>query len=265
MSNTSTTMVELKKTSSRATSAVSQRQLINTCAASIASLLMLQKSVVAFAPSATTGFVTSTPEHYNRFINRGTRRHINIYQPTPKSLVSRSAVIQSYRIEDDPNVSTSDAFSFLPSRLSSIERLETPSDFKSVVMDEQDSLVVVRFSADTCPSCRSTSHLFRKWSRDNETPSNDRKLLEVKVVEMPLNKATSAFMQDKLRVDQLPYCHLYHPQMGLVEEQLVMNKIDFRDFVDVVEKWAAGLVTADYDSCILCSKDELIDDCQEFC
>ena len=256
--------VELKDTSSsRETLAVSQRKLLNVCFASFVSLSMFQQTVVAFSPLTSTGFVTSTHKHHNRLINRSSR-HINICRQTPISLVSRSAVIQSYRVEDDPDVSSSDAFSFLPSRLSSIERLETPSEFKSVVMDEQDSLVVVRFSADTCPSCRSTSHLFRKWSRDNETPSNDGKL-EVKVVEMPLNKATSAFMQDKLRVDQLPYCHLYHPKMGLVEEQLVMNKIDFRVFVDVVEKWAAGLATADYDSCILCSKDELIDDCQEFC
>lgn len=181
----------------------------------------------------------------------------------------RSAVIQSYRVEDDPNVSTSDAFSFLPSRLSSIQRIESPLDFKSTVLDEKESLVVVRFSADACPTCRATSPLFRRWSRDNEHDDDDsissHDKLEIKIVEMPLNKATSAFIQDKLHVEQIPYCHLYHPQMGLVEEQLVMNKVDFRDFVECVDKWAAGDVSAEYDSCILCSKDELIEDCQEFC
>jgi len=178
--------------------------------------------------------------------------------------------MQSYRVEDDPNISN--AFSFLPSRLSSIERIDTPSQFKSIVIDEQISLIVVRFYADACPSCKATSALFRRWSRDMKrhcepdsltVSNNDR--LNIKIVEMPLNKATSSFLQNKLHIDQIPYCHLYHPQMGLVEEQLVINKVDFRDFRHVVHKWAARLTNVEYDTSILCSKDDLIEDCEEFC
>jgi thiol-disulfide isomerase/thioredoxin len=288
-------MVESSKASSTATTAMPQRKLFNICVASIASLSSSHHSVTAFSPLVSTttssssfaktgkgthqlrhtaAFLSTTPKRRSSLCVRG---NLYVNNSHISSLVLRSAVIQSYRVEDDPNVShqkvdSLDALSFLPSRLSTIERLENPSRFKSVVMDEQDSLIVVRFSADSCPSCKATGPLFRRWSRDVQTmatansvtASQDTKM-HIKIVEMPLNKATSSFMQDKLHVESLPYCHLYHPKLGLVEEQLVMNKVDFNDFVGVVDKWAAGLVTPDYDSCILCSKDELIEDCQEFC
>lgn len=279
-------MVDLRKSSLAPTAVVSPRKVLNICLASITSLSVSQNSAAAFAPlvsTSTSSAVQKSCSHHtsafvantsakctSRLATRGNLL-INNSKQRPTSLVPRSAVIQSYRVEDDQNVSTSDAFSFLPSRISSIQRLESPSDFKSSVLDEKDSLVVVRFSADACPSCRATTPLFRRWSRDKEHQSDDapsstnRDKLEIKIVEMPLNKATSTFIQDNLNVEQLPYCHLYHPKMGLVEEQLVMNKVDFNSFVECVDKWASGDVTADYDSCILCSKDELIEDCQEWC
>ena len=263
-------MIEIQTSSAKTSFVSSRRKLLIILAASIAS--SYQNTVAAFSPrlSRTSSFSPpTTHSHLTSFTSAalfvGPKRNKRRY------LALRLSVIQSYRVEDDPNVSTSNAFSFLPSRLSRIQRLETPSQFKSAVMDEQDSLVVVRFSSDTCPSCRATIPLFRKWSRDNQDPSCDlldasnNETIEVKIVEMMLNKATSTFIQDKLHVDQIPYCHLYHPRAGLIEEQVVMNKVDFRDFVSVVDQWAAGLNIADYDSCVLCSKDELIDDCQEFC
>ena len=214
-----------------------------------------KRNTLAFVPSTSGGslFVGSSKQ-------------------TSASIISRSAVIQSYRLEDElHHKAQADAFSLLPARLSSsIKRIENPAQFQSTVTDEKDALVVVRFYAEACPSCKSTSPLFRKWSRDIETcntaaDSTGKAVQDIKIVEMPLNKATSAFMQDTLNVDQIPYCHLYHPKLGLVEEQLVMNKVEFREFAGVVDKWARGLGTAEYDNCVLCSLDELIEDCEEFC
>eukprot|EP00956_Cyclotella_meneghiniana_P025893 scaffold54941_cov72-Cyclotella_meneghiniana.AAC.3 len=259
-------MIELQTSSAQRSSVSSRRKLLVLCAASIA--LSHQNTIAAFSPSV-SGTCSFAPSATFSHETSSTAFYIGPKRNKRRYLALRSSVIQSYRIEDDPNVSSSNAFSFLPSRLSLVQRLETPSQFKSAVMDEHDSLVVVRFSADTCPSCRATIPLFRKWARDNQDATSGlldaSNTFEVKIVEMILNKATSAFIQDKLHVDQIPYCHLYHPQAGLIEEQVVMNKVDFRDFVDVVDKWAAGLNIADYDSCVLCSKDELIDDCEEFC
>jgi len=154
----------------------------------------------------------------------------------------------------------SDALSFLPSRLSTIQRMDDPSQFQAQVLQDKNSLVVVRFYAEVCPSCRATGPLFRKWSRDMEGkdgqstadasmwPSQSQQdALSIKILEMPLNKKTSSFLKDEIHVDRLPYCHLYHPQFGLVEEQLVMNRIEFKEFVNVVDCWSIGGCEADMD------------------
>ena len=216
------------------------------------------------------------------------------FAPTPatrKSTVApQSAVIQRYRVEDESsNVSQpqhqSNAYSFLPSRLSSIERVNKPSQFQAQVLEEKDSLVVVRFYAEVCPSCKATRPLFTKWFRDLEKNDNQSHIsadvsmkgsqqdpLPIKILEMPLNKATSTFLKDELQIDQLPYCHLYHPKFGMVEEQLVLSKVDFREFVDVVDGWSIGGCEAELET--LCNFDQEEekefgsqgnDDCEEFC
>lgn len=275
------------------TSRCNQRRLLNLYVMSLGSISASLHSVTAFAPVASTTTTSSSFADLNTvrgstatFVaakstsqprcqitkGKGGALFVNQFNRAPASLVLRSAVIQSYRVEDEfhPKVQESDAFSLLPARLSSIKRIEIPSQFQSLVLGESHALVVVRFYADACPSCRATTPLFRRWSRDNEALNPDsmaasNNQLAIKIVEMQLNKKTSSFVQEKLGVDQLPYCHLYHPQLGLVEEQLVMNKFEFREFVTVVEQWARGLATAQLDNCVICSKEELMEDCEEFC
>mmetsp|Transcript_23181 Transcript_23181/g.39616 ORF Transcript_23181/g.39616 Transcript_23181/m.39616 type:complete len:256 (+) Transcript_23181:108-875(+) len=208
-----------------------------------------------------------------------------------RTLAPRSAVIQRYRVEEDSsNASQSRAisnpYSFLPSRLSSIECLNEPSKFQTHVLDEEDSLVVVRFYSEVCPSCKATRPLFTKWSRDlesNANPSNsignggilgsEEEPLPIKIVEMPLNRANSSFLKNQLRVNQLPYCHLYHPKFGMVEEQVVLNKDAFKEFVNVVDCWSKGGCEADLEhlSNNVDQTDDILfesyedGDCIEFC
>lgn len=190
------------------------------------------------------------------------------FAPTMRhpSEASRVGVVRRYRVEgedtsDMPNrrqPQEQSAHSFLPSRLSNIELVSQPSQFQTQVLEEKDALVVVRFYAQTCPSCRSTRPFFSKWSRDLEsielesTDINNKSVeiakkrgsqydpLPIKIIEMPLNKDTSTFIKDELQVEQLPYCHLYHPDFGMVEEQLVLNRQEFDDFVGTVECWSKG-------------------------
>ena len=180
----------------------------NHCAASFLTALVILSS-------ATTGAFAFTPLH--------TSSQLPITS-------SRSAtVVQRYRVENDipqpddhrkkfntseisQQQSNKDVFSLLPDRMSSVQRLATPSEFQTqVVDDETESLVVVRFYADTCPSCRATRSVFRKWSRAISSSSSDsdssESTMPIKVLEMPLTKATSTFLQDELQVDQIPYCH----------------------------------------------------------
>lgn len=244
-------------------------------------------AALLLSPSATSAFARTTPT-------------------TKSSLVSRSAVIQRYRVDNNepsdlsqPKQQQSDVFSLLPSRVSSIQRMNDPSQFQAQVLEEENSLVVVRFFAEVCPSCRATGPLFRKWSRDvegNDYQSNmdvdsnewssQQDPLSIKILEMPLNQKTSSFLKNEIHVDRLPYCHLYHPQFGLVEEQLVMNKVEFKEFVNVVDCWSIGGCDADLDSSFLSdwNKNEEIDmsvvladkspaalatsqdeDCEDFC
>ena len=211
--------------------------------------------------SASTGAFAFTPIH--------------IRSQSP--ITSRSAtVVQRYRVENDipqpdhnrKRLSTSesspqqakDVFSLLPERVS-VQRLTTPSEFQRQVVDERESLVVVRFYAETCPSCRATSSIFRKWSRgivqDTDSDSADV-TMPIKVLEMPLTKATSSFLQDELQVEQIPYCHLYHPDYGLIEEQLVMNRSDLKDFCHSVDTWSRG-------GCDFDLEGDEAGNCQEFC
>lgn len=180
------------------------------------------------------------------------------------SITSRSAttVVQRYRVENDfqPEDRHRKTQPTEDDNVFSLLRLDTPQEFQSHVADETDSLVVVRFYADSCPSCRATSSVFRKWSRDmgcvNGLVSSSESNIPIKIVEMPLTKATSSFLQDELQVDQIPYCHLYHPEYGLIEEQLVLNRSDLHDFCKTVETWSKG-------GCDFDLKGD--NDCQEFC
>ncbi|KAL9184446.1 hypothetical protein ACHAXT_002532 [Thalassiosira profunda] len=167
------------------------------------------------------------------------------------NIALRSTVVQRYRIDNNSSDAAqtdqeSDAFSFLPSRLSSIERMDTPSQFEKQVLKERISLTVVRFYSEVCPSCKATRPFFRKWARDIETgdlgtsgPQEDVPL-PIKVVEMPLNRDTSSYLREELSVDKLPYCHLYHPEFGLVDEEVILNKSEFDDFVHRVDSWQNG-------------------------
>lgn len=201
----------------------------------------------------------------------------SMHTRSSSSITSRSAtVVQRYRVENDfsqpdhnrkglkiaessPQQSK-DVFSLLPERVS-VQRLTSPSEFQRQVVDERESLVVVRFYAETCPSCRATSSIFRKWSRGIARGSNTDSAevsMSIKVLEMPLTKATSSFLQDELEIEKIPYCHLYHPDYGLIEEQLVMNRSDLKDFCQSVDVWSRGGYDFDLEG------DE-VSNCQEFC
>lgn len=214
--------------------------------------------------SATTGAFAFTPMHTSF--------------PSPITSSRSATVVQRYRVENDipqpddhrkkfntseisQQQSNKDVFSLLPDRMSSVQRLATPSEFHTQVVDETESLVVVRFYADTCPSCRATSSVFRKWSRaissSSDSDSSDS-TMPIKVLEMPLTKATSKFLQDELQVDQIPYCHLYHPDYGLIEEQLVMNRADLKEFCNTVDVWSRG-------GCDFDLEGDDAGNCEEFC
>lgn len=111
--------------------------------------------------------------------------------------------------------------------------VSTLQDYKRVVADERDQLVVVLFYAPWCRACKATQPLFRKLARDYQAPS-----MGVKFVRVPLTR-TNGFLHDGLGVPSLPYAHIYHPTAGLVEERKI-NKHVFEDFRGVLQDYVSG-------------------------
>uniref|UniRef100_A0A7R9VUF0 Thioredoxin domain-containing protein n=1 Tax=Pseudictyota dubia TaxID=2749911 RepID=A0A7R9VUF0_9STRA len=115
-------------------------------------------------------------------------------------------------------------------RKPTIEHVETIQEYKTVVADENDRIVIVRFFAPWCKACRAAAPFFRKMAGDFSP--------DVKFVELPLTK-DNAYLHEGLGVPSVPFAHIYHPDVGLVEE-MKMNKKDFPAVQKVLEDYLAG-------------------------
>eukprot|EP00980_Cylindrotheca_fusiformis_P006665 scaffold1391_cov123-Cylindrotheca_fusiformis.AAC.3 len=93
----------------------------------------------------------------------------------------------------------------LPPNVCSVETLQ---EYKRVVGDEASKLVCVRFYAPWCKACRAVQPLF--YHMANKFPN-------VVFVDVPVTDKNVNLHQG-LEVPSLPYCHIYHPTGGLVEE-----------------------------------------------
>lgn len=113
---------------------------------------------------------------------------------------------------------------------SAVQLVDTLEDYKRVVVDERDHIVVVRFFAPWCKSCKAAMPFFKKMAWDH-TPN-------VKFVEVPLTKET-AYIHEGLGVPSVPFGHIYHPEVGLVEERKINKKV-FREFREALEDYVRG-------------------------
>ena len=109
--------------------------------------------------------------------------------------------------------------------------VDTLEDYKRVVVDERDSIVVVRFHAPWCKSCKSAFPLFRQMA-------SDYRGRPVKFVEVPLTRET-AYIHEGLGVPSVPFGHIYHPDAGLVEEGKI-NRRDFGEFRLALDCYVRG-------------------------
>lgn len=128
---------------------------------------------------------------------------------------------------------------FLPNILKRKQRSSNPKihmvdniqDYKTIVADEKEQLVVVRFFAHWCQSCRATKPHFHKLVQSYSEES-------VKFVQVPLTKET-AYLQQGLDVPSVPFAHIYHPEAGLVEEMKV-SKPHFSEFRKKLNSYVVG-------------------------
>jgi len=102
-------------------------------------------------------------------------------------------------------------------------------DYKTVVADEMDKIVVVRFYASFCRACHAIQGQFYRAGRTYP---------DVKFVQVPVT-ADNAALHQGLGVATLPYGHIYHPTAGLVEE-LRINKRRWSDFDKILQSYNDG-------------------------
>jgi thiol-disulfide isomerase/thioredoxin len=148
--------------------------------------------------------------------------------------------------EEDEDDWIPSAGGFIPNIKSIIlKRSATPSTitevidiqaYKDVVVEEPEQLVCVRFYAPWCRACRAVEHSFRRLPRDYPG---------VKFVEVPLTKE-NAYLHKGLGVPSLPFSHIYHPDVGLVEERKI-NKNVFGEFKNVLKTYVEGNCPVSYD------------------
>lgn len=113
-----------------------------------------------------------------------------------------------------------------------VQMVDTIEEYKRVVVDEQDKLVVVRFFAPWCKSCKAAHPLFKKMMSEHAASG------AVKFVEVPLTRDT-AYIHEGLGVPSVPFGHIYHPQAGLVEEMKI-NKRVVKEFWSALDTYVAG-------------------------
>lgn len=98
-----------------------------------------------------------------------------------------------------------------------IPNLQTAStlmEYKNLVGDETSRMVVVRFYATWCKSCRAVAPLFYRLARQHP----NIQFVDVAVTER------NADLHQGLGVPSVPFAHIYHPEGGLVEERGISRK-----------------------------------------
>lgn len=107
--------------------------------------------------------------------------------------------------------------------------------YKHVVVDESDKIVVVRFWASWCKSCKASEPHFMKLVSKYQNLDN---AMKVKFVDVPLTQET-ALLQNALNVPSVPFIHIYYPGAGLVEE-LKLSKPHIQKFDTILNSYIIG-------------------------
>lgn len=116
-----------------------------------------------------------------------------------------------------------------PKRPSFVHEAVTLKEYKELVADETERLVVVRFYARWCRACAAVEPYFYRLAKS---------MPNVKFVETPVLEENSN-LHCGLGVPSLPFAHIYSPSLGLVEE-LRMSKKEFKNFHKVLQTYVEG-------------------------
>ena len=123
-------------------------------------------------------------------------------------------------------------------RKNSILKVIDIHEYKKHVADETNQIVCVRFYMDSCRSCKATEGRFRRLASSKSLHG------VVKFVEVPVTK-DNAYLHQGLNIPSFPYSHIYHPNVGLVEE-LKINRNVFKNFERILQTYVDGQCNVKY-------------------
>ena len=122
-------------------------------------------------------------------------------------------------------------------RPSNVKMIETLQEYKTVVGDEPDRVVAVRFYATYCKACQAVAPMFYRLA----TLYPDAMFIDVPVTE------SNTSLHQGLGVTSLPYAHIYHPIVGLVEEQK-LTRTHIQSFKVKLHSYMSGSCPIFYDN-----------------
>mmetsp|Transcript_13171 Transcript_13171/g.19374 ORF Transcript_13171/g.19374 Transcript_13171/m.19374 type:complete len:218 (+) Transcript_13171:203-856(+) len=105
-------------------------------------------------------------------------------------------------------------------------------DYKREVVDCEEKIVVVKFYAPWCRSCKSMEPLFKRMANSLSSDTS------IKFVQVSVT-ADNAMLHQGLGVPSVPFGHIYHKDVGLVEE-LTLKKKEFRNFEKILDTYVEG-------------------------
>jgi len=114
-------------------------------------------------------------------------------------------------------------------RPANVKVVNTLEEYKVVVADETERIVVVRFYAKWCKACKAIGPSFYRLA--NTYPN-------ISFVEVPVTQ-DNANLHQGLGVTTLPFGHIYHPDVGLAEE-LRISKKHFPRFDAILQSYVYG-------------------------
>jgi len=147
-----------------------------------------------------------------------------------KNIIRKDAQQQQQQRRSNRGSTTS------PKAPKNLMRITTLSEFKQVVGDEEDKLVVVRWYAPWCKACKAIAPSFYRLAY--QYPN-------VIFVDVPVTPE-NANLHQGLAVPSLPYGHIYHPTGKLVEE-LKISKKHFVNFATILKSYVDEECSIEFD------------------
>eukprot|EP00568_Trieres_chinensis_P013806 CAMPEP_0183296288 /NCGR_PEP_ID=MMETSP0160_2-20130417/3910_1 /TAXON_ID=2839 ORGANISM="Odontella Sinensis, Strain Grunow 1884" /NCGR_SAMPLE_ID=MMETSP0160_2 /ASSEMBLY_ACC=CAM_ASM_000250 /LENGTH=290 /DNA_ID=CAMNT_0025457889 /DNA_START=168 /DNA_END=1041 /DNA_ORIENTATION=- len=159
-----------------------------------------RKSSSRKKPTAKMSSIALEPASSSRRARSGVKSRVSDFQDRMRRLVTERGGGGRKRSASSNVKSRS-----LPRNVLTVDSLE---EYRRVVGEENDKIVVVRFYATWCKACKAMAPLFYRLASLHP---------DVKFVDVPVSEQ-NANLHQGLGVPSLPFGHVYHPASGLVEE-----------------------------------------------